>query len=54
MSQECSAERSPYVPPSIRDYGDLVEVTAHLSGGFTDVPQGAPVATCPGGPSCFS
>ena len=34
--------RMPYVAPSIRDYGDLVEVTAQVGGGFSDVPQGAP------------
>ena len=41
--------RTPYVAPSIRDYGDLVEVTAQVGGGFSDVPQGAPIGTgCPG------
>jgi hypothetical protein len=54
MVEESSAERMPYVSPAIRDFGDLVEVTAQLSGGFSDVPQGAPVGTCQGGPSCFS
>jgi hypothetical protein len=55
MSEAGSAGRKPYVSPSIRDFGDLVEVTAQLSGGFSDVPQGSPTGTgCPGGPSCFS
>jgi hypothetical protein len=55
MSEARSAGRKPYVSPSIRDFGDLVEVTAQLSGGFSDVPQGSPTGSgCPGGPSCFS
>ena len=54
-SEAGSAGRKPYVSPLIRDFGDLVEVTAQLSGGFSDVPQGSPTGTgCPGGPSCFS
>ena len=52
---ESSAERTPYVSPSILDYGDLVEVTATVGGGFSDVAQGDPIGSgCPGGPSCFS
>jgi hypothetical protein len=49
--------RTPYVAPMIRDYGDLVEVTAQVGGGFSDVPQGAPIGNgCPSqnAPSCFS
>ena len=34
--------RSPYVAPSVRDYGDLVEVTATVGGGLSDVAQGTP------------
>jgi len=55
LSEARSAGRKPYASPSIRDFGDLVEVTAQLAGGFSDVPQGSPAGTgCPGGPSCFS
>ena len=57
MTNAGSATRKPYVAPYIRDYGDLVEVTAQVGGGFSDVPQGAPIGTgCPGqnAPSCFS
>lgn len=55
MSQASSAQRRPYIPPSIRDYGDLVEVTANIGGTFSDVPQGTPTGGgCGGGPSCFS
>jgi hypothetical protein len=46
-----------YEAPTIRDYGDLVEMTAQVGGGFSDVPQGAPIgAGCPStnAPSCFS
>ena len=40
---------------AIRDYGDLIEVTANVGGTFSDVPQGSPTGTgCGGGPSCFS
>ena len=48
--------RAPYVAPFIRDYGDLVEVTAQVGGGFSDVPQGAPIGTGARAerPSCFS
>jgi hypothetical protein len=55
MSNTGSAERRPYVSPSIRDYGDLVEVTATVGGAFSDVPQGSPSGPgCSGGASCFS
>ena len=49
--------RKPYVSPSIRDYGDLVEVTAQVGGGFSDIPQGGDIGNgCPSknAPSCFS
>jgi hypothetical protein len=45
------------VSPAIRDYGDLVEVTANISGGFSDVPQGSPSGggcSAQNAPSCFS
>jgi hypothetical protein len=55
MSQASSGERTPYLRPSIRDYGDLVEMTANIGGTFSDVPQGSPSgAGCGGGPNCFS
>ena len=57
MPDVSTAERKPYVPPSIRDYGDLVEVTAVVGGGFSDVPQGSPIGTGCGAenaPTCFS
>ena len=57
MADVSAATRKTYVPPSIRDYGDLVEMTAVVGGGFSDVPQGAPIGNgCPGqnAPSCFS
>ena len=55
MSQASSVQRRPYVPPAIRDYGDLLEVTANIGGTFSDVPQGSPTGTgCGGGASCFS
>lgn len=46
-----------YQTPTVRDYGDLVELTAQVGGGFSDVPQGAAQgAGCPAAnaPSCFS
>jgi hypothetical protein len=55
MPQVSSTQRRPYVSPAIRDYGDLLEVTANIGGTFSDVPQGSPTGTgCGGGPSCFS
>jgi hypothetical protein len=57
MADVSAAARKTYVPPSIRDYGDLVEMTAVVGGGFSDVPQGAPISSGCGGlnaPSCFS
>jgi hypothetical protein len=57
MSNTNSAGRLPYVSPAIRDYGDLVEVTANISGGFSDVPQGSPSGggcSAQNAPSCFS
>ena len=47
--------RRPYVAPSIRDYGDLVELTATVGGGLSDVPQGTPQGTgCTTPENCFS
>ena len=57
MAEVSPAGRKPYVPPSVRDYGDLVEMTAVVGGGFSDVPQGGPIGSGCGGqnaPSCFS
>jgi hypothetical protein len=57
MSNTNSAAPIPYVSPAIRDYGDLVEVTANISGGFSDVPQGSPSGSgcsAQNAPSCFS
>jgi hypothetical protein len=57
MAGVSPAGRKPYFAPSVRDYGDLVEVTATVGGGFSDVPQGAPIgAGCSpqNAPSCFS
>jgi hypothetical protein len=57
MADPSPAARKPYVPPSIRDYGDLVEMTATVGGGFSDVPQGDPTGSGCGAqnaPSCFS
>jgi hypothetical protein len=48
---------SMYEAPTIRDYGDLFEMTAQVGGGFSDVPQGAAIgAGCPAANagSCFS
>ena len=57
MADGSPAARKPYVPPSVRDYGDLVEMTAVVGGGFSDVPQGDPTGSgcgAQGAPSCFS
>ncbi len=57
MTKPDSTARKTYVAPSICDYGDLVEVTAMVGGGFSDVPQGSPIGSgCPSqnAPSCFS
>jgi hypothetical protein len=40
-----SISPSSYEPPAICDYGDLVEMTATVGGGFSDVPQGSPIGT---------
>jgi hypothetical protein len=56
MSNPITRE-SMYEAPTIRDYGDLVEMTAQVGGGFSDVPQGSPTGTgCPAAnaASCFS
>jgi hypothetical protein len=57
MSETGSEVRAAYVPPTVTDYGDLVEMTAQVGGGFSDVPQGAPIGTgcsAQNAPSCFS
>jgi hypothetical protein len=47
--------RSPYVPPSVRDYGDLVELTTTIGGGLSDVAQGTPQGNgCTMPSNCFS
>jgi hypothetical protein len=47
-----------YARPKVRDYGDLLEVTATIGGALSDVPQGTPTGPgCPppiGNPACFS
>lgn len=57
MADVSTAGRKAYVPPTVRDYGDLVEMTAVVGGGFSDVPQGGPIGSGCGAenaPSCFS
>ncbi len=57
MADVHQAGRKTYVPPTVRDYGDLVEMTAVVGGGFSDVPQGSPIGSGCGAqnaPSCFS
>ena len=45
----------PYTAPAIRDFGGLVEVTATVGGGLSDVPQGAPIGSgCQVVADCFS
>jgi hypothetical protein len=47
--------RRPYTAPAIHDFGDLVELTATIGGGLSDVPQGAPIGTgCQVAADCFS
>jgi hypothetical protein len=47
--------RTPYIAPAVRDYGDLVELTATIGGGLSDVPQGSPTGTgCQVVADCFS
>jgi hypothetical protein len=47
--------RKPYVSPAIRDYGDLVELTATIGGSLSDVPQGSPTGSgCTVPANCFS
>jgi hypothetical protein len=49
------AARKPYTPPVVRDYGDLVELTATVGGSLSDVPQGTPTgAGCQVIADCFS
>jgi hypothetical protein len=55
MSDTSSVGRRPYVSPSIRDHGDLVEMTATIGGGLSDVAQGSPQGNgCTAPASCFS
>jgi hypothetical protein len=55
MSHVTPTERRPYVAPTIEDYGDLVELTATVGGGLSDVPQGAPIGSgCQVRSDCFS
>ena len=42
MPETGTSGPASYVAPSIRDYGDLVELTATIGGGLSDVPQGTP------------
>jgi hypothetical protein len=50
-----TAPRKAYTAPLIRDYGDLVEVTASVGGGLSDVPQGSPTGSgCQVVADCFS
>jgi hypothetical protein len=45
----------PYTAPAIRDFGGLVELTATVGGGLSDVPQGAPIGSgCQVVADCFS
>jgi hypothetical protein len=47
--------RAPYVSPSVRDYGDLIEVTATVGGVLGDFVHGTPQGTgCTGPANCFS
>lgn len=57
MSKVVQVMDRTYVSPTIRDYGDLVELTAQVGGGFSDVPQGGPIGagcSAENAPSCFS
>jgi hypothetical protein len=55
MPETKSQRPATYVAPSIRDYGDLVELTATIGGGLSDVPQGSPTGTgCTTPENCFS
>ena len=42
MPQASSAQRRPYAPPAIRDYGDLIELTANVGGDIQRCPAGQP------------
>ncbi|MEA2382068.1 MAG: hypothetical protein QOH72_2039 [Solirubrobacteraceae bacterium] len=47
--------RRIYTAPAIRDFGDLVELTATIGGSLSDVPQGTPSGSgCEVVADCFS
>jgi hypothetical protein len=52
------SESAVYTKPVVRDYGDLLDMTATVGGILSDVPQGTPSgAGCPppiGNPACFT
>jgi hypothetical protein len=55
MPDRIDTARKPYTAPAIRDYGDLVELTATIGGGLSDVPQGSPTGSgCQVVADCFS
>jgi hypothetical protein len=55
LDTQTSVRRNPYVPPVIRDFGDLIELTANVGGGLSDVPQGTPIGSgCQVVSDCFS
>ena len=55
MPDPTIAAPKPYTAPVVRDYGDLVELTATIGGGLSDVPQGSPTGTgCQVVADCFS
>jgi len=55
LTSDTPSTRRPYTAPAIRDLGDLVELTATVGGGLSDVPQGAPIGTgCQVVTDCFS
>ena len=55
MHEPTETARKPYTAPVIRDYGDLVELTATIGGGLSDVPQGSPTGSgCQVIADCFS
>lgn len=45
MSDPTAVEPRAYTPAVIWDYGDLVELTATIGGGLSNVPQGSPTGT---------
>jgi hypothetical protein len=55
VSPSPSPGRRPYSAPAIRDFGNLVELTATVGGGLSDVPQGTPIGSgCQDVADCFS